>query len=66
MPESIELTWVEYRLVAQALDDAENELARVEPATSPLLTRVREALRLVLRLVWPDLGAIDDEGTLEP
>lgn len=66
MPASIELTWAEYRLVAQALDDAEHELARLGPAYAALVGRVRAALQLVLRLVWPDLGTIDDGGTIEP
>lgn len=66
MPTSIELTWADYRLVAQALDDAEHALDRLGPPYEALLTRIRAALALVLRLIWPDLGVIDDDGTIEP
>ncbi len=66
MPSSIELTWADYRLVAQALDDAEHALDLLGPPYEALLARIRAALELVLRMVWPDLGAIDDEGTIEP
>lgn len=66
MPTSIELTWAEYRTVLRALFDAEDEIVRWGPGFDSLVARVREALEVLLHKVWPELGEIDDEGTVEP
>ncbi|MBL8775285.1 MAG: hypothetical protein JNK12_05120 [Acidimicrobiales bacterium] len=66
MPASIELTWAEYRLIMRALFDAEDEFTRWGPAYGALLGRAREALEVLLHRVWPELGEIDDGGTVEP
>lgn len=66
MPASVELTWAEYRLVIRALDDAEMEVEGWGSAYDDLLGRIREALQVLLLRVWPDLGDIDDGGTIEP
>jgi len=64
MPASVELSWAEYRLVIRALYDAEDEFMRWEPAYDALVGRVREALEVLLHLVWPELGEIDEGGTV--
>lgn len=64
MPASVELMWAEYRLVIRALYDAEDEFMRWEPTYDALVGRVREALEVLLHLVWPELGEIDDGGTV--
>lgn len=66
MPESIELSWAEYRVVIRALDDTEAELSRSGPAYEALLRRVRHALRVLIHRVWPELGEAGDDGTVEP
>lgn len=66
MPESIELSWADYRLVIRALDDTEDELSRSGPAHESLLRRVREALHVMIHRVWPELGETDDDGTVGP
>lgn len=64
MPASIELTWAQYRLVLQALFDAEEEFLRWGPAREALVVRLRDALEVLIHSVWPEIGEIDDEGTV--
>lgn len=66
MPASIELTWTEYRIVMRALFNAEDELTRWGPRFDSLVAHVRKALAVLLHQVWPELGEIDDEGTVGP